>query len=281
MTQGANVDKRVLLQYYQAQRNDSDRMYGANGRQFKQRRRLEVLKATLQAVLTRRRETLTVLDAGSGDGFAASVVLNGVRFRSYTAIDLSLVKLRAACTRMEGAAASADLEALPIRPASVDLVLCSEVLEHLPDPGAAMKGFHDAMRPGALCLLSCPIDAALQPWLYRTARLLRPPKVMAFDEHIQLFTARSLTRLAKAAGFEILARRFCGLNFPLLSLLESRLPYGAYRWLDGLGAGSRMGNFGYNGRVTLAIGCEYAVFLLQKSTHHVKNGLQSGIANRS
>lgn len=46
------------------------------------------------------------------------------------------------------------LEAIPVEDASFDVVLCLQVLEHVPDPGAAVRELHRVVRPGGRVLLS-------------------------------------------------------------------------------------------------------------------------------
>jgi SAM-dependent methyltransferase len=46
------------------------------------------------------------------------------------------------------------LEAIPVGDASFDLVLCLQVLEHVPDPGAAVRELRRVVRPGGRVLLS-------------------------------------------------------------------------------------------------------------------------------
>jgi SAM-dependent methyltransferase len=46
------------------------------------------------------------------------------------------------------------LEAIPVEDASFDVVLCLQVLEHVPDPGAAVRELRRVVRPGGRVLLS-------------------------------------------------------------------------------------------------------------------------------
>jgi SAM-dependent methyltransferase len=46
------------------------------------------------------------------------------------------------------------LEAIPVADASFDVVLCLQVLEHVPDPAAAVRELHRVVRPGGRVLLS-------------------------------------------------------------------------------------------------------------------------------
>lgn len=49
-----------------------------------------------------------------------------------------------------------DITAIPEKDGSFDAILCTEVLEHLPDPGAAIKEFARLLRPGGVLLLTAP-----------------------------------------------------------------------------------------------------------------------------
>jgi SAM-dependent methyltransferase len=46
------------------------------------------------------------------------------------------------------------LEAIPVADGSFDVVLCLQVLEHVPDPGAAVRELRRVVRPGGRVLLS-------------------------------------------------------------------------------------------------------------------------------
>jgi len=46
------------------------------------------------------------------------------------------------------------LEAIPVDDGSFDVVLCLQVLEHVADPGAAVRELHRVVRPGGRVLLS-------------------------------------------------------------------------------------------------------------------------------
>ena len=50
-----------------------------------------------------------------------------------------------------------DLAEIPVPDASYDLVLCTQVLEHLPDPVAVLREFHRVLKPGGQAWLSAPL----------------------------------------------------------------------------------------------------------------------------
>lgn len=49
-----------------------------------------------------------------------------------------------------------DISAIPEPDASFDAIMCTEVLEHLPDPVAAFREFRRLLKPGGLLILTAP-----------------------------------------------------------------------------------------------------------------------------
>lgn len=54
-----------------------------------------------------------------------------------------------------------DVLAIPVPDASFDVVLCTEVLEHVPEPIRAVREMARILRPGATLLLTAPLGAFL------------------------------------------------------------------------------------------------------------------------
>jgi SAM-dependent methyltransferase len=90
-----------------------------------------------------------VLDAGAGDGMYASA-FEHARYESADFLQVE-GKVYAPVTYV------CDLRELPVEDGRFDLVLCAQVLEHLPEPLAALKEFHRVLRPGGRLWLSCPL----------------------------------------------------------------------------------------------------------------------------
>ena len=105
-----------------------------------------------------------VLDLGAGDG-RYKALFAGAR---YEATDFGkLDKLYGDLDVV------ADLVALPIAPAAYDLLVCTQVMEHLPDPAAALRQMHAALRPGGTLWLTAPLyfEEHEQPYdFYRYTR---------------------------------------------------------------------------------------------------------------
>jgi SAM-dependent methyltransferase len=50
-----------------------------------------------------------------------------------------------------------DLSAIPVEDARFDHVVCTQVLEHLPDPAAVLAEFHRVLKPGGRLWLTAPL----------------------------------------------------------------------------------------------------------------------------
>jgi SAM-dependent methyltransferase len=129
---------------------------------------------------------LDVLDLGGGTGGLA-VPLAALGHR-VTVVDPSPDALAALARRAEEAGVAGELVAiqgdadqLPVDHASLDLVLCHGVLEHVDDPAAALAAIARALRPGGRLSLvvaqrsATVIAAALSGHLSRAEHLLDDP----------------------------------------------------------------------------------------------------------
>lgn len=96
--------------------------------------------------------TGAVLDVGCGTMPYRAVTLPLVR--SYDSLDVE--------ARAPGVTYLADVQSMPEVPDSrYDTVLCSEVLEHIPRPEAALAEIHRVLRPKGRLLLSVPFLSRL------------------------------------------------------------------------------------------------------------------------
>ena len=104
----------------------------------------------------------TIVDLGCGDGLIA-VKLRGNN-RRMTGCDLSLTRVRRAITKgIE--AVCADLLHLPYPEAMFDKAVCTEVIEHVPNPTAALKEINRVLRAGGIAVLTVPLDEDLNQTL--------------------------------------------------------------------------------------------------------------------
>jgi SAM-dependent methyltransferase len=141
-----------------------------------------------------------VLDLGCGAGrFVAAL-------REAGADPVGVELAEAALERARVNAPGADLRlveadgSLPLEHASVDLVWCSEVLEHVPDTAHLLLEVRRVLRPGGRLVVTVPGHGRL-----RTALVALTRFESHFDplgQHVRFYTRRSLAATLEHAGFE-------------------------------------------------------------------------------
>lgn len=166
----------------------------------------------LAAVLARSSGPQVILDVGCGDG-AATGMAQRLLGQPVVGIDWSMMALRQAqrhgISLIRG---GLDAPGLPIATGAADIVILSEVIEHLVDTDSAVEEIHRVLRPGGTLLLSTPNLAA---WYNRGLLMLGVQPI--FSEvslrgiygrpgsqvvgHLHMFTRRALTEFLTARGF--------------------------------------------------------------------------------
>lgn len=184
------------------------------------RRQLRMIEPTLDAA----RRPLRILDIGCGDGAATAALARRARGHTVIGADWSLQALERARLRgLPVVRATVDGHGLPFAADSLDIVVLSEVIEHLVDTDAALDEINRVLRPGGSLLLSTPnlaawfnrglLLAGVQP-LFTEVSLRgiygRPGSEVV--GHLRVFTRRALTGLLRAHGMEIVSLR--GACFP-------------------------------------------------------------------
>jgi SAM-dependent methyltransferase len=155
----------------------------------------------------------SIVDIGCGDGAATALAARVNPGHRILGLDWSADALRRA--RAHGLAlirAEAEPGGLPIASGHADVVIMSEILEHLVDPDSVLEEVRRVLRPGGTLLLSTPNLAAwynrgllavgVQP-VFTEVSLRgvfgRPGSQVA--GHLRLFTRRALVGLLAARGF--------------------------------------------------------------------------------
>jgi SAM-dependent methyltransferase len=139
--------------------------------------------------------SLTVLDAGSATGGVSQFIQSwflGLGIRPMVlSLDSSPLALQLSGQRGLARRVCADAARLPFSAASVDLVLCLDLLEHLSDDGVALAEFIRVLRPSGTLLINVPALPAL--WSRRDEKLL----------HCRRYTRATLAECLRGAGFEV------------------------------------------------------------------------------
>lgn len=101
-----------------------------------------------------------------------------------------------------------DLTALELPDAAFDAVLCSHVLEHIPQDAQAMRELRRVTAPGGWCLVLVPLDLD-RTHTYEDPAVATPEaRVAAFwqHDHVRLYAPDIADRLV-AAGFDVAVLR--------------------------------------------------------------------------
>jgi len=154
---------------------------------------------------------MRVLDLGCGEGrhVIAAAALDGA---DAVGVDLSLEDLSTARQRRrefvelidrgEGSDAlfgllAGDALRLPFADNSFDALICSEVLEHLPDHRGALREIYRVLKPGGRLCISVP-----RSWCERICWSLSREYHQTPGGHLRIFDSATLRRDIEDQGFE-------------------------------------------------------------------------------
>ncbi len=170
------------------------------------------------------------LDVGCGAGNAAKAIKRERPDLEVHGVDLSAAAVAAAEREPAGVSfRTGGAERLPYPDGFFEAVLMFDVLEHVPDVGAALRETARVLRPGGLFHVALPLED--QPWtLYRFLTRRGWRAKVNHCGHVHFFSARSFRQLTAQAGLP--ARRvrwsfhpfFQAVDVAYFSLLELRGP---------------------------------------------------------
>lgn len=157
------------------------------------------------------RDGTRVLDCGCGAGFYL-MAMSELWNLELTGLDDDPAKLREA--RSHGIAAElvqGDAQRLPFEDGSFDVVLMSEVLEHLPSDQDALEEVSRVLRPGGVLAVSVPHERYPFAWdpinriwtAIGGQPIRRGPIVGIWTNHVRLYEPGVLVDRLRNAGFSI------------------------------------------------------------------------------
>jgi len=153
-----------------------------------------------------------VLEVGCGEGGFGALLKNGMGIRVW-GVEVDAVAARAASRRLDRVLPGTFdgvRRQLPSR--RFDAVVFNDVLEHMEDPGKALRETVRLLSPGGVVVASVPNVLHLsvlkrllwdRDWRYEAHGVLDAT-------HLRFFTRRSLVRLFEGCGYKVL--RLEGLN---------------------------------------------------------------------
>jgi SAM-dependent methyltransferase len=145
-----------------------------------------------------------LLDVGSATGF----FLNAARLDfEVDGIDPSRWAVEYARRRLKLEVRLGSLDTAAFEASRFDVVTMNDVIEHLPDPRAALEKTRRLLRPGGVLYLVTPDIGGL------AARILRGKWWGLRPAHLYYFSRRTLQRMLEDAGFQVVLMRSYGRIF--------------------------------------------------------------------
>lgn len=212
-------ENQRLREYYEREGRRGDQQAG-----FRKGIHHQVLSEIIHAALYSCTPH-TVLDIGCAEGMYA---ISAARADAVAVgIDISETKLQRAVSYAaefevtdKAFFLSADGHHLPFGDDSFDMVICSQVLEHLSDPELAMRELARVAKRWVI--ISVPVWSWLGPMGFGSPLRSRDYNLKK-DGHIHWFTTGKLARIAKRAGLNIQRIQPACIRCPFRRLL-SKIP---------------------------------------------------------
>jgi SAM-dependent methyltransferase len=180
-------------------------------------------------------------------GFGAGVYLPALAesYREVVATDLDeahLAHVRPLLARYPNLRlVTDDITASRLPAGAFDLVLCSEVIEHIPDTRGVIAGLRRLLAPEGVLILSTPqryslmeltCKVAFLPGVIDLVRRIYGEAVFETG-HINLMTACAVAAALEDAGIQIHERYKSGLYLPLIAEFAGASGLRLARWLEG------------------------------------------------
>lgn len=145
------------------------------------------------------KKDIKILDIGCGTGMAAGKLRN---FGKVFGTDISCKSIEEARRRLDGACVSLG-EKPPFKNKVFDVVVCTEVIEHLLDPKGALAEFNIVLKAGGYLIISTP-----NPWYWQIIRnkiiaALRGQKAGTGQIVENFISPKKLKNMLKKEGFEV------------------------------------------------------------------------------
>ncbi|RYZ48810.1 MAG: methyltransferase domain-containing protein [Sphingobacteriales bacterium] len=145
-----------------------------------------------------------VLDIGCGGSWLAkALVPSGRNVISTDISDINPIKAIRKLPAANHFGLVADVFELPLQPASMDCIVASEIIEHVPDPRRFINCLFEVLKPGGKLIITTPHNE-----LIRTSLCIHCNRLTPHNAHLHSFTESSLAAMAPAAARRVSTRVF-------------------------------------------------------------------------
>jgi SAM-dependent methyltransferase len=187
-----------------------------------QRPYFEIANVELRVILRDLPRGLRVLDVGCGSGVHGAELKRLLGHR-VTGVDISAASIAKAQARLEAAhVADVTKPAEYPFPPGFDLIVFSDILEHLYDPVAVLRSHVELLKPGGRILVSLPNIAIWNVRLELLFGRFRYQDTGTLDRtHIRFFNRRSFFELLDTCGLAVERKRITpGILRPFVPLVK-------------------------------------------------------------
>jgi ubiquinone/menaquinone biosynthesis C-methylase UbiE len=140
-----------------------------------------------------KQNNLHVLDAGCGEGHLLSQMYEHAPRHNYYGVDITPIALKKAKQRCKTAnIQKMNLTNLSFKTATFDVVICTEVLEHMLEYKKAIAELKRVLKPGGVLIITIPNDLFLS-----FGRLLLGKRPIKVPDHFTKFTPKKIRRLVR------------------------------------------------------------------------------------
>lgn len=206
------------------------------------------------------------IEIGPGSGLYLPVLSEC--FGEVTAVDVeeSFLANASLCSReySQVRCLQDDITRTSLPPDSFDMVLCTEVIEHIDDAEAALRNMRRILRKNGVLILSTPhrysplelcSKIAYLPGVIDLVRKVYHEPILD-SGHISLMTGRSLRSLIARTGFSIVRQESFGCYLPLVAEFCGQAGLALEQRLESLIAGSWLEEFLWTQAYILSPGYE-------------------------
>ncbi|MBM4305839.1 MAG: class I SAM-dependent methyltransferase [Deltaproteobacteria bacterium] len=198
-------------------------------------RRCQFIAAAVEQEKLRKLEggPIRVLDTGCGDGVFIDLLHSHSRVDLW-ALDYNLLRLKRAKSRFPEVRFSLqDLKQPSLREGKFDIIVMSQVIEHIPEDEKVLKILFDLLLDGGCLILGTPNEGC---FLARLRNHFLEPYIRRTTDHIHFYTEKEVRKKIERTGLIIQGVMREGFFFPLsrVNYLFGSHPF-LFKLMDNLG----------------------------------------------
>ena len=165
---------------------------------FDNERRLFVLADSVVKLRPKR-----ILDIGCGSGFLAGLIMKELPGIEIHGIDFSITALKRCKNTSQVYCVDIERSHIPFKDQAFDLIICSEVLEHLFGPEHVVAEIYRLLTIDGIGIITVPNFSF---WRFRLQSLIgMVPNIVSHPGHFQVFNLELLQKLINKFSFRIVS----------------------------------------------------------------------------